>query len=72
MSAATARDAIPATRIGVGELAIRLGRALERWGRRHPSAPTRAELERRISRRLQAQAADAEARALVFRATARG
>lgn len=74
MNAATIRHPLPlwVGRLGIGHLAIRAGRALERWGRRHATIPTRVELARSEELRREADAADAATRELVFRATWRG
>ena len=74
MNAATIRHALPPSvgRVGIGHLAIRAGRALERWGRRHATPPTRAELARSCELRRNADGADRATRDLVFRATWRG
>lgn len=74
MNAATIRHPLPLPvgRSGIGNLAIRAGRALERWGRRHATTPTRVELTRTWELRRQAEAADTATRAVVFRATWRG
>ncbi|AYF97918.1 hypothetical protein [Protaetiibacter intestinalis] len=71
MNAAVSRPAV-SVRPGLGELAVAVGRALERWGHRHASRPLdRDALARRAEMRREADQAARTTQALVFRATGR-